>query len=226
MTPIPATVAAAKWQEAVNRRSVLDIPGLADVMTQHAEAMQVLEGLPFVPAEKTKRRQAAEAQVREKVAALVNTARQRLIAPLDQQEGQARRAARGEGLDASTPALQRQAFLHEKAKGLVAQVASASDAASARQVFAEALLSEDEHVIRLTGIATRDRLLALAKTDHGKAISAARDQATAFGIEFSKWRKAHPTPSETIAEIQRQRGNLVQLFEHSARHAMGLFQIR
>jgi hypothetical protein len=223
VTPIPATTAAAKWDEAVNRKSVLDIPGLSALMTEHAQAMDQLNHLPFIESEKTKRRQAAEAQVREKVAALVATARQRLISPLDQAEGQARRAARGEGLDASTQALQRQAFLHEKAKALAQQVATATDAASARQVFEDALLSDDEHVIRLVGIATRDRLLALAEKDRGAAISHARNQATAFGIEFDRWRKAHLTPSETIADIQRQRGNLILQFERSAEHAARLF---
>jgi hypothetical protein len=226
VTPIPASVAAEKWQQAVNRRSVIDIPGLADVMSEHAEAMDQLNHLPFIDSEKTKRRQLAEAQVREKVAALVATARQRLIAPLDQAEGQARRAARGEGLDASTQALQRQAFLHEKAKALVQQVATVTDAASARQVFEDALLSDDPHVIRVVGVAVRDLLRRLAEKDQGKDISAARDAATSFTIEFDRWRKAHLTPSEHIAEIQRQRGNLIQQFERSASHAMALFNVK
>jgi hypothetical protein len=226
VTPIPTTTAQKRWEEAVARKSVLPIEGLPELMVQHAEAMEQLQHLPFIDSEKLARRQVAEAQVREKVADLVATARQRLIAPLDQAEGQARRAARGEGMDASTQALQRQAFLHEKAKALVQQVVTASDAASARSVFEDALLSDDEHVIRVVGVAVRDLLRRLAEKDQGKNISAARDAATSFTIEFDRWRKAHLTPSEHIAEIQRQRGNLIQQFERSAQHALALFQVK
>src|SRR5262249_29614478 len=97
--------------------------------------------------------------------------------------------------------------------------------AEARTIYDEARLSDDPTMIRLVGAAVHQRLAALADADRGKAISATRDASIAFGQEHAAWEREHPSPTQRLAAIERERGTAAILFDASAQFAMDVYDI-
>jgi hypothetical protein len=216
---------AAQLAAAVARRSVKEIPGLAEAMTAHAEAMEALERLPFIDAEKRRRRAEAEAELRQLVSVLIEAARTNALRPYDREEGQLRARARATGADASEAQVRAQVFQGERARQLAALADRATTPAAVRRVYDEALMTEDPEAIRLTGLAAQQRLSALAAADRGRDTSPLRDAALRFQSTFERWEREHPTPTQRLAEIERLRGNAAIEFDASAAFAMRLFGI-
>jgi site-specific recombinase XerD len=106
--------------EAIAGGRVKPIPGLVEAMREHAQAMETLARQPLVADEKERRRGAAEAELKRRVADLVTQARKADRRPHDQREGQLRAEARRSGADATDAEVRAQVFRHQRATQLAA----------------------------------------------------------------------------------------------------------
>jgi hypothetical protein len=210
---------------AVRMGRVREIPNLVATMTEHEAAMAALDEQPLIPKEKARRRAEAERTLRERVTHLVEQARANELKRYDEQEGALRREAQALGVDASDSELRRQAAIATRAQVLALQVAHASGADEAIQIFQEAMLSSDPTLVRTVGGSVKQRLQQMAAADSGKTMSSARDSLLRFDGEFARWRREHPSPVEQLQEIDRRRATAAVLFEASANFSLELFGV-
>jgi hypothetical protein len=216
---------AEQLEAAVQRNQVKAIPGLVDELARHETAMEALAQAPLIESEKLRQRREAESALQGKVAELREAARVEALRSFNEAEGRLRAAARADGTQASDVEVRAQVFRHQRAQQLATRADRAGTVQAAREVYAEAQLTQDETTIRTVGAAVLEKLDRLSQTEAGKAVRPLSNAAQVFRQEFSGWQREHPSITQQLDRIQRARSSAELLFEESANFALRLFGV-
>ena len=231
MAPTPSEIVS----DAIKHGRLENIPGLLPLLEAEERAASEVEKQPLIQQEKarlhTERRQRLAADVEAAIAREV-TARQRV---LDQEAGKIHREAKAlvdapqddDAWRAQQRKAQQQLLLEARAQTLISRAGAATDLAELRSLVDAAMLSEHDGAVRGVGAAVLARLDALGQRKPGgaetQATRAARAEWFQLAGELEDWRRAHPTASERLRRIERERERLEFMIRDSADYAVKFF---
>lgn len=210
-----------------------EISDLVDRFEQHDRETEDNRASLFVQAEKDRRQAAMDAVFRTDVEAQRQAAYAAAIKPFETEEAALRaRATQAEyrppnvtdaEWKAELRADSRRLFFQAHAGTLATQIANALTVDDVRGIFEDAQITGHDDIIRTAGTAAKRRLHELAVADKEQPTSPNQVAYLTFVGEFQKWSAAHPTASERLRQIQRERANIAILLEASVNHVFRLY---
>jgi hypothetical protein len=217
-------------------RSITELPAFGQVLEKHHEQTAAIEAEPFIQTEKQKRK----AAVRDATVSALDRELEKAIAArmreFDQQEGQARAAARGDewlrGAESPTQeearreerSFRRDQALTSEWSLLLVNVPNINDHEALEQLAEDAKLVNNPKIYRSAMTAILQQAGRLAAVERRKnpagPIGRASIAHSRISAEFDAWRRANPTPTEKLKQIANAR----QLQENELRRSAQLYR--